>query len=231
MSNKHDSDPESSQDEQPQPQQGFIQKRKREICIGITTKLSIIIIIIIICFGHPTKPKFILQDATFFTFNLSTTASATSPPSTLLSSTLQITIASTNPNTKSGINYHDLGIYIEYKNQQITYQTSIPIVYQGHKETKVWSLLINGTNILISPDNAHFLTWDQSNRSITLIIKLDGHVNWKIGGVTTRKYHIHVSCNAILDLTGATTGDTNTDGFFVFGPVKYMFYRPCYVLV
>ncbi|XP_047309578.1 NDR1/HIN1-like protein 1 [Impatiens glandulifera] len=132
-------------------QQEQATKHNTKLIIGIIINLIFISIYLIIRFAHPSKPQFIIQDATVFTFNLSSSLN-------LLSSTLQITIASKNPNDISGIYYDDLGIYAEYMNQQITYQTDIPRgVYQGRKEIHVWSLFINGTNVPIAPYNVPFL--------------------------------------------------------------------------
>ncbi|XP_047309212.1 NDR1/HIN1-like protein 1 [Impatiens glandulifera] len=197
-------------------------RKKTRLIVLIMFNLTIISFILIIRFAHPQKPKFLLQDATVFIFNLST-----SPPN-LLNSTLQITIASQNPNKVSGIYYDDLGIYAEYKEQQITYQTAIPRVYQDHKETNVWSLFINGGNVPIAPYNVPVLRWDQSNGFINLVIKIDGHVRWKIGSFTTRKYHFHVVCNANMDFRGKFS---NNDGVVVFSSVKYQLYRRCTVAV
>ncbi|XP_047309934.1 NDR1/HIN1-like protein 1 [Impatiens glandulifera] len=223
IKDNEDFDPVAFTDQQEQAT-----KHNTKLIIGIIFNLIIISIFLIIHFAHPKKPQFIIQDATVFTFNLSSSF----PPSNLLSSTLQITIASKNPNDNSGIYYDDLGIYAEYKNQQITYETDIPRgVYQGHKETHVWSLLINGTNVPIAPYNVPFLKQDQSNGIINLTIKLDGHVHWKIGALNTRKYHIHVLCSAMLDFGQGKFGSNDFNGVFVFESVKYLLYRRCSVTV
>ncbi|XP_047309249.1 NDR1/HIN1-like protein 1 [Impatiens glandulifera] len=206
-------------------------KRKTKLIVLILFNLIIISILLIIRFAHPSKPQFIIQDATVFNFNLSSPSSSP-PPLNLLSSTLQITISSQNPNDNSGIYYDDLGIYAEYKNQQITYQTDISRgVYQGHKGSNVWSLFINGTNVPIAPYNVPFLKQDQLNGIINLTIKLDGHVHWKIGELNTRKYHIHVLCSAMMDFGQGKFGTNDVNGVFVFASVKYLLYRRCSVTV
>ncbi|XP_047309575.1 NDR1/HIN1-like protein 12 [Impatiens glandulifera] len=170
---------------------------------ALIVKIIVIIIFLIIRFVHPSKPEFIIQDATIFTFNLCTGE----PPSstTLLSSTLQITIASKNQNGLSAdIYYHELSIYGEYKNQRVTYETDIPRSYQKNMEDNVWSLFINATNVPISPFNVPFLKQDQLNGIINLTIKLDG--------------------NGKFATNDAINGD------FLFPSVKYILFKRCSVV-
>ncbi|XP_047309577.1 NDR1/HIN1-like protein 1 [Impatiens glandulifera] len=201
--------------------------------LNCTLILNIIAIIIflIIRFVHPTKPEFIIQDATIFTFNLCTGA----PPSTsttLLSSTLQITIAIKNQNGLSAdIFYNDLSIYGEYKNQRVTYETDIPRFYQKNMDTNVWSLFINATNVPISPFNVPFLKQDQLNGIINLNIKLDGSLSWKVWILNTRKYHIHVRCSAMMDFgQGKFATNDVVNGDFLFPSVKYILFKRCSVI-
>ncbi|XP_047309576.1 NDR1/HIN1-like protein 12 [Impatiens glandulifera] len=196
----------------------------------LIVKIIVIIIFLIIRFVHPSKPEFIIQDATIFTFNLCTGE----PPSstTLLSSTLQITIASKNQNGLSAdIYYHELSIYGEYKNQRVTYETDIPRSYQKNMEDNVWSLFINATNVPISPFNVPFLKQDQLNGIINLTIKLDGNVSWKVWSLNTRKYHIHVRCSATMDFgQGKFTTNDAINGDFLFPSVKYILFKRCNVV-
>ncbi|KAA8518500.1 hypothetical protein F0562_015974 [Nyssa sinensis] len=113
-------------------------KRIRQCCAGLLIFNFILLVLILIIWAilQPRKPRFVLQDATIFAFNVS------SP--NYLTSNIQITIYSRNPNDKIGIYYDKLDVYGSYRNQQITYYTSIPPTYQGHKDVNVWSPLITG---------------------------------------------------------------------------------------
>ncbi|MFX6536275.1 hypothetical protein ABTG41_18780, partial [Acinetobacter baumannii] len=77
----------------------------------------IILLIILITWAilQPRKPRFTLQDATIFNLNVS------SP--NIISTTIQITVNSHNPNSRIGIYYDRMSVYATYHSQQITYVT------------------------------------------------------------------------------------------------------------
>ncbi|KAI9154058.1 hypothetical protein LWI28_020408 [Acer negundo] len=165
----------------------------QRIIAGILIFLLIALITILLVWAilRPTKPRFIIQDATVYAFNVS------SP--NLLTSNFQVTISSRNPNDKVGIYYDRLDIYAIYRNQQITYRTAIPSTYQGHKEINVWSPYVYGTAVPVAPYNAVSLAEDQNNGVIPLIFKIDGRVRWKVGTLITAKYHLYVKCDAMIN--------------------------------
>ncbi|XP_047309140.1 NDR1/HIN1-like protein 1 [Impatiens glandulifera] len=180
--------------------------------------IVLVVVLLIWAILHPQKPRFILQDATIFNFNISAP--------NLISSNLQITVASQNPNDQIGVFYDKLSAYAVYQNQQITYYSAIPPVYQGHKDNNVWSPFLYGVNVPIAPYNGEALTQDQSDGSVNLMIKLDGHVRWKVGTFTSRRYHIHVRCPATINF-----GSGASNGVFVVTVVKYQLDRSCSVAV
>ncbi|KAJ7971659.1 Late embryogenesis abundant protein [Quillaja saponaria] len=191
----------------------------RRIFAGILVFLFIVLLTIFIIWAvlRPSKPSFILQDATVFTFN-------TSSPN-LLTSNFQITISSRNPNDKVGIYYDRLDAYAIYHNQQISLRVAIPPTYQGHKEVNVWSPYVFGTNVPVAPYNYDSLSQDQANGAVLVIIKIDGRVRWKVGAFVSGRYHIHVRCPAYI-----TFGSRNT-GINVGNAVKYQLVQRCSVSV
>ena len=100
----------------------------RRIFWGIVIFAFIVLLTVLIIWAilKPSKPTFILQDVTVYGFN------ATIP--NFLTSSFQVTLSSRNPNDKIGVYYDRLDTYVTYRNQQVTYRTSIPPSYQGHKE-------------------------------------------------------------------------------------------------
>lgn len=62
---------------------------------------------------HPHGPRFVLQDVTINDFNIS--------QPNFLSSNLQVTLSSRNPNDKIGIFYDRLDIYATYRNQEVAF--------------------------------------------------------------------------------------------------------------
>ncbi|CAF2111274.1 hypothetical protein BRARA_I03558 [Brassica rapa] len=189
----------------------------------LTAVIAFIIIVLITIFLvwailRPTKPRFVLQDATVFAFNLSQPH--------LLTTNFQITFASRNPNSKIGIYYDRLHVYATYRNQQITLRTAIPPTYQGHKEDNIWSPFVYGTAVPIAPYNSVALGEEQGRGFVGLMIRADGRVRWKVGTLITGKYHIHVRCPAYINLGNKAAGVIVGDN-----AVKYTLVTKCTVNV
>ncbi|KAK3226981.1 hypothetical protein Dsin_006843 [Dipteronia sinensis] len=187
-------------------------------CILVSLLIILIIILLVWAILRPTKPRFILQDATVYAFNVS------SP--NFLTSNFQVTISSRNPNDRVGIYYDRLDVYATYRNQQITFRTAIPPTYQGHKEVNVWSPFVYGTAVPVAPYNAVSLNQDQINGVIPLIFKIDGRVRWKVGTLITAKYHLYVKCDAMINFGNRQSG-------IVVGEnaIKYQLVQSCSVSV
>ncbi|XP_019101066.1 PREDICTED: NDR1/HIN1-like protein 12 [Camelina sativa] len=165
------------------------------IFFGILTAIFLVWVIL-----QPSKPCFILQDATVFNFNVSRN------PVNLLNSTFNITLSSQNPNDKIGIYYDRLNVYASYMSQQITLRTSIPPTYQGHKEVNVWSSIVAGNFIPVAPDIALHLDQDQTTGAIMLMLHLDGQIRWKFGTLITGKYHLRAMCPAYIKVWKSAAG-------------------------
>ncbi|KAI3706557.1 hypothetical protein L6452_24377 [Arctium lappa] len=198
--------------------------RKRKILKRIIAGLGILVVIVLIIFLitwailQPKKPRFVLQDATIYTFNVSAPI--------LLSSNFQVTIAARNPNSNIGIYYDTLETYAVYHSQQITYFTAIQPVYQGHKDTNIWSPFVYGTNVPVAPYNGASLSQDQANGAIGLVIKMNGRVRWKVGSFISGRYHLHVTCPAYIPF-----GNKNSGIAGVVTGVKYQLSQKCSVSV
>ncbi|KAF6169314.1 hypothetical protein GIB67_013744 [Kingdonia uniflora] len=187
------------------------------IFTGIITFICIVLCVVLIVglILHPHKPYFTLQDATVYQLNVS------SP--NFLSSSIQVTIGSRNPNGKIGIYYDRLDVFASYRNQQITLLTSIPPSYQGHRDINVWSPYITGNTVPVAPYLAVSLIDDQSAGMILLNIKIDGRLRWKVGTWISGGYHIDVNCPAYL-----TFGDKYSSNTIGIGPaMKYQLDRQC----
>ncbi|XP_039124000.1 NDR1/HIN1-like protein 1 [Dioscorea cayenensis subsp. rotundata] len=169
-------------------------------CVLAIIILILLIILIIWLVLRPTKPRFYLQDVTVQQFNLS------SP--NLLSSSIQITISSRNPNDNVGIYYDRLDSFIFYKNQQITLATSLPTGYQGHNDITMWSPYLEGSMVPIAPYLCDAIQQDESAGLLLLYIKIDGRLRWKVGSWISGHYHIYVNCPALL-----TFGNGKANGY------------------
>lgn len=189
--------------------------RRVFIAIAALVVLVLFIVLLIWLILRPTKPRFILQDATIYAFNV------TAP--NLLTATLQVTLSSRNPNARIGVYYERVDVYASYQNQQISLPTRLPSTYQGHKDITVWSPFLYGNDVPIAPYLGLALQQAQNAGLVLINIKVDGRVKWKVGTWVSGKYHIWVNCPAYL------TFGTKNNGVNVGAAVKYQLASSCHV--
>lgn len=155
-----------------------------------TTLLAVILLIYLLL--HPTKPRFSLQQAQIYQLNLSTNPQ-------LINSSIQLTLVATNPNTKVGIYYDGLRVYVAYKGQQITPNSPLPPFYQGHQDTNLLTASLVGTSIPVAPSFGYEVGRDQSAGELSISVKVDGRIRWKVGTWVSWNYGINVNCVAVMD--------------------------------
>lgn len=192
-------------------------KHHRHIVIGI---LAVIITILVVIFLvwivlQPHKPRFILQDTTIYGLNLS--------DPNFLSSNMQVTISTKNPNDKIGIYYEKLDIYASYHNQQITLATELPPTYQGHNDVSVWSPFLYGDAVPVSPYLAVSINQDVNAGVLLFNIKINGKLKWKVGSWLSGRYRIFVNCPAYITLGSRSNGINIGTG------IKYQIIQHCHV--
>ncbi|PKU78242.1 NDR1/HIN1-like protein 1 [Dendrobium catenatum] len=177
--------------------------------------LVLFIILVIWLVLRPTKPKFLIQDTSVYQFSLAYNTN-------LLSTNLQVTISSRNPNDRIGIYYDRLDVFAEYKNQQITAATELPTGYQGHNDVNIWSPFLSGVAVSVSPYLVDSIGQDENAGLMLIYIKISGRLRWKVGTWISGHYNIDVSCPAFL-----TVGNDNVnDGSPVF---RFQQISPCSV--
>lgn len=93
----------------------YLDEVTRRIVYGITGLVITVAVVVFLVWAilHPHKPSFVLQDVTMYEFNIS--------QPNLLTSNLQVTLSSHNPNDKIGILYDRLDIYASYRNQEVSF--------------------------------------------------------------------------------------------------------------
>ncbi|CAO2839258.1 unnamed protein product [Amaranthus hypochondriacus] len=198
-------------------------KRKKlykRIAVGILTFILIVGLIILIIWAvlKPSKPSFTLQDATLFSFNL------TSPVQ--LTTIFQVTVVARNPNDKIGIYYDRLLVYANYRNQQITLPTSIPPNYQDTNAVSIWSPFLQGQNVPVAPFIGVQINGELQSGGVYILIRLDGRVRWRVGSFISGPYHIHVTCPAFIPL-----GNPNVGISVGKNAIKYQLTQGCSVSV
>nr|GEX67521.1 NDR1/HIN1-like protein 1 [Tanacetum cinerariifolium] len=162
-------------------------KLLRKLCSAFLILAFLVLLTFLITWAilQPRKPRFVLQDATIYNFNVSAPI--------LLSSNFQP-------------------------------------VYQGHKDTNVWSPFVYGTNVPVAPYNGASLTQDQSNGAISIFIKMNGRVRWRVGRFISGRYHIHVTCPAYIPF-GNNKMSSVIPGIQVGTGMKYQLSQRCSVNV
>ncbi|KAL4289802.1 hypothetical protein GQ457_14G011220 [Hibiscus cannabinus] len=167
-------------------------------CLLVFLLLVLITILIIWAVLRPTKPRFLLLDTTVYGFNASTP--------NFLSSNLQVTVSSRNPNDRIGVYYDRLVIYATYRNQQTTLRTSLPPTYQDHNGATVWSPFLYGNMVPIAPEFSVALKSEQAAGSVFMVINIYGRVRWKVGTFVSGRYHLNVRCPAYITFGSRSTG-------------------------
>ncbi|XP_057456986.1 NDR1/HIN1-like protein 12 [Lotus japonicus] len=213
-------------------QRGELHRRVFAAILGFIVLVLLVIFLIWIIL-RPTKPRFILQDATVFAFNLSstgaTTPSLTTPTPNTLTLTMQATLTAINPNSRIGIYYQNLHTYASYKGQQISLAAELPPTYQGHRDVTVWSPYLYGYAVPVSPFMLDVLRQDQSAGAVLVNVKVIGRVKWKVGTWVSGRYHIYVNCPAYIRLAGERDNDGGVGISGAGAAVKYQFFQSCVV--
>ncbi|KAJ3675132.1 hypothetical protein LUZ60_004174 [Juncus effusus] len=179
-------------------------------CVTIVIIILLIILIVYLSL-RPTKPQFYLQ--TVHLIKILNSPATSAPPT--LTTNLQVTISSRNPNNRIGIYYDKLDTYATYRDQPVTAPVMLPPIYEGHKDVAVWSPVLVGNNVPIDQYTASAIQQDQSSGVILFNVKIDGRVRWKVGSWTSGHYHLFVNCPILVSLNGgmgAGMGATSLSG-------------------
>ncbi|CAN6439084.1 unnamed protein product [Victoria cruziana] len=185
-------------------------KLYRRILWGILAFIALVLFIILIIYLIllPSKPSFVLQDASVVEMNV------TGPG--LLSSTIQATIVSHNSNNRIGIFYDRLEAHATYLNEQITPPAFLLPTYQSPGESNVWTPPICGTNVPVAPYLIDSLHQAPDYASGSFSVRIAGKVRWRVGSWTSGHYGIYVQCDAFLPLSGGR------------GPHNFLPMYPCH---
>ncbi|KAM6576535.1 hypothetical protein CsatB_028372 [Cannabis sativa] len=195
-------------------------KMVRRLIMAVAALIILLAMVVFLVWAilQPHKPTFILQDVTLYNFT------TTTAPPYILTTVTQLTISSKNPNGRIGIYYQKLDVYVTYREQQITAATLLPYSYQGHHDVAVWSPLVFGNAVPVSPYLQQVLSQDLNFGSMLIEVKIEGRVKWKVGTWVSGRYRLGVSCPAYLRF-GNPTG-----GLPTMGPVvKLQLFQRCHV--
>ncbi|WJX34402.1 hypothetical protein P8452_22520 [Trifolium repens] len=167
--------------------QTLIKRNYKKIFFAFSTFFTIILLLILLIYFilKPTKPQFSLQELDIYQLNLS---------GPILSSSIQLTLLSKNPNQKVSIYYDEFQVYATYKNQQITSDSFVPPFYQGQQESNLLSSSLIGNGLPDAPSISYELGHDQNSGRLSLNLKANGKLRWKIGTWVSGRYRFNVNC-------------------------------------
>lgn len=159
--------------------------------------IALVVVLIIFLAVRPHKPRFYLQSATVRELNVS---------DGLLTSNLQFSVVSHNPNDRVGVIYDSLSTHALYLGQQITGEWPVPPFYQGDNDMNVFAPTLYGISVPLATAACENLDYERRNGLLSLSLKMDGTIRWKVGTWTSGHYHLNVNCWAILGMNNNNNG-------------------------
>ncbi|XP_022146145.1 NDR1/HIN1-like protein 12 [Momordica charantia] len=182
------------------PSQYYSKSTHRSVCACISIFLLMIGVVALILWlvYRPTDPQFTVVSAAIYDLNMS------SPP--LLSTTMQFTIITRNPNRRVSIYYDRLTAFVSYRNQQITSQVMLPPLFHEKRSTLAMSPVLGGGAVPTSLEVVNGLVTDQTIGVIGLRVALLGRIRWKAGLVKTGHYSVYVRCDVLVGVKRGLVG-------------------------
>ncbi|OVA04689.1 Late embryogenesis abundant protein [Macleaya cordata] len=167
---------------------------RRSVCTFIVVFLLLagVTSLIVWLIYRPHKPHFTVVGAAIYELN------TTSPP--VMSTTMQFTIVTRNPNKRVSIYYDRLSAYVSYRNQAITPPVMLPNLFHEKKSTVALSPILGGGGVAVpvSMEVVNGLVMDEAYGVVGLRLVLMGRLRWKAGAIKTGKYGVVVKCDMLV---------------------------------
>lgn len=142
---------------------------------------------------QPKAPKYSVD-------RLRISAFAVDPTNLNVSATFDVTVTATNPNKRIGIYYGgDSRLSVWYSGTSLC-SGSFPAFYQGHRNTTVLTVVLNGqTQVGSELMTALQAAATQQSGSVPLLFKGDVPVRVKVGLLKLWKVRFLVNCNLVVN--------------------------------
>ncbi|PIA34916.1 hypothetical protein AQUCO_03700283v1 [Aquilegia coerulea] len=147
---------------------------------------------------RPHTPHFTVVGAAIYDLNTTTP--------TMISTTMQFTIVTRNPNKRTSIYYDHLSMYVSYRNQQITQAVLLPPLFHETKTSVALSPIIGGGFVPVSMEVANGLQMDQAYGIVGLKVVLVGRLKYNAGSIKTGHYGMYVKCDVMVGLKKGFVG-------------------------
>ncbi|KAJ8748493.1 hypothetical protein K2173_003391 [Erythroxylum novogranatense] len=173
---------------------------RRALCTVLTIFLLLVglAVLIVWLIYRPHKPQFTVVGAAIYDLN------TTSPP--YISTSMQFTLVTRNPNKRVSIMYEKLTAYVSYKNQEITPPVLLPPLHHRTKSTVALSPVLGGGAVPVSLEVANGLVMDEAYGVVALRVVVKGKLRWKAGAIKTGRYGVSVKCDIWVGLKKGFVG-------------------------
>ncbi|KAK4415788.1 NDR1/HIN1-like protein 26 [Sesamum alatum] len=185
------------------PSKGYgyaVRDRREALCASIVIFLLLagITALTVWLVYRPHKPKFRVVSAAVYELN------ATSPP--FISTTMQFTVVTRNPNKRVSIFYDQLSAFVSYKNQAITPPVILPPLFHETKSTVALSPVLGGSALPVTAEVVNGLMMDEAYGVVGLRLVLTGKLRYKAGAIRSRRYGVYVRCDLFVGLKRGFVG-------------------------
>ncbi|XP_004133755.1 NDR1/HIN1-like protein 12 [Cucumis sativus] len=178
----------------------YSKRTRRSVCACISIFLLVIGVVALTLWlvYRPIDPQFTVVGAAIYDLNMSSLP--------LLSTTMQFTIVTRNPNRRVSIYYDRLTVFVSYRNQQITSQVILPPLAHEKRSTVAMSPVLGGGAVAVSLEVANGLVTDQTIGVLGLRVVLLGRLRWKAGPLKTGRYSVYVKCDVLVGVKRGLVG-------------------------
>lgn len=147
---------------------------------------------------RPQDPDFTVMAVAIYDLN------TTSPP--VISTNMQFTIVTRNPNRRVSIYYDRLSAFVSYRDQAITPPAILPPLYHRKHSTVALSPVLGGEVVPVSMEVANGLMMDQAYGIMGLRVVLLGRLKYKAGAFWSSHYGIYVKCDVLVGMKKGVVG-------------------------
>lgn len=148
---------------------------------------------------RPHKPKFRVVSAAVYDLN------TTSPP--LISTTMQFTVVTRNPNKRVSISYDNLSAVVSYKSQAITPPVALPPLFHETKSTVALSPVLGGITVPVAAEVVNELLMDEGYGVVGLRLVITGKLRYKAAVAVRRgRRGVYVRCDLFVGLKKGFVG-------------------------
>ncbi|XP_077248375.1 NDR1/HIN1-like protein 12 [Tasmannia lanceolata] len=167
-------------------------------CIFIFLLLVAITALVLWLLYKPSKPHFNVVGAAIYKMNTTS--------QNVISTTMQFTIITRNPNKRVSVHYDHLSSFVSYRNHAITPEIPLPPLSQGSDITVVMSPVLGGGCMPVPPEVASGLLMEQNYGVVRLSLVLLGRLRWKAGAFRSRRYEMYMKCDMLVGLKDGVVG-------------------------